>query len=621
MKNSKGKNALKRLPKDFHWQVLTRLLRDCETCNLTYDLTELREAIRKRDVAKYVAFSKKCGLSADFPGSAGVIAQDFTLQDLRWIRLLGCFKKFDFPDSPFDKKLTAFKKFKKAEASCKRVNESHIWDEFQNVTPLDRVSWETTYLYPVMRRAQSFIARLLGPCDFEHIYDCAYHGPGATSMRKGDDSIPIEKFSAPIDVTTEAREYLEYAILTHIPWLRALTSDFKKSHGTTDSLLELGCRFDDVLKWAIKECNVSRQLFVPKDSEQCRGIQAEPTGNIYLQLGVGKVISNRLKHFGFDISTQEKNQKLAYYGSLTNEVVTLDLSLASDSIPLSILKLFPADWADCLRALRTPVGFSKDFNEAITFEKLSAMGNGYTFPIETLVFASLLVAVIEEAGFHYKEFINHLAVYGDDIILPARFYSDYAMVLRHLGFKANKDKTFADGPIRESCGCDYYNGFDISVPTIKSNPELQYEFHVLYNTFFNVSKKYGLYLCETLDYIRSYVKRPLWGPPTEEETGWFFLSRPDRAVDHLHEKAVDWQTPVYKLKKLIVDRPTKKHCRLFHDEYYLPLLHYENVRSLGGGWPHGLPTEPLDIASTYGYTKLHYRQYITTVVIPYYLWN
>ena len=90
------------------------------------------------------------------------------------------------------------------------------------------------------------------------------------------------------------------------------------------------------------------------------------------------------------------------------------------------------------------------------------MGNGFTFPLETLIFWALTASACEGD-------VDSVSVYGDDIICPRERADDVIDTLTMCGFKINLEKSFVEGPFRESCGCDYYKGIDIR-PFYKKEP-------------------------------------------------------------------------------------------------------------------------------------------------------
>lgn len=201
--------------------------------------------------------------------------------------------------------------------------------------------------------------------------------------------------------------------------------------------------------------------FVPKDATSRRTIAIEPSLNIMLQLGVKVQLDKVLDRLGNTTSRggQERNQTLAQRGSRDGSLATLDLSSASDTISLAIVRqVFPADWCALLFDLRSPFGRLPD-GSIIEYEKFSSMGNGFTFPLETLLFLGLA-----------RYFDPTASCYGDDIIVSTQAARPLIEVLEYCGFSVNKEKSFLEGPFRESCGFDAYNGVRVTPVYLRVNP-------------------------------------------------------------------------------------------------------------------------------------------------------
>lgn len=201
--------------------------------------------------------------------------------------------------------------------------------------------------------------------------------------------------------------------------------------------------------------------FVPKTFKASRCIVTEPVLNSFVQLGIGDYITERLRRAGLDLSTQEqKNKNAARIGSLTGELATLDLSSASDTVSKGIVEhLLPFDWVNFLSDFRT--GSIRLPDGSVHFlNKFSSMGNGFTFPLETLIFYSLAWACSGSDK-------DAVCTYGDDIIVPTHAVALLKKVLLCAGFLLNVDKSFDEGPFRESCGGDYLKGIDIRPVYVK----------------------------------------------------------------------------------------------------------------------------------------------------------
>lgn len=201
-------------------------------------------------------------------------------------------------------------------------------------------------------------------------------------------------------------------------------------------------------------------VLVPKTFKSLRVIMPNTTIGSYMSYGLGEMIRNRLKSAGYNISDlQQRHRYYAQQGSIHGLWTTADLSSASDSITDALVRrLFPKDWYDILSysrigSVRMPDGSVVQSNTFCT------MGIGYTFPLQTLVFLSLLKAI---EHFHYGRLNRRLiSVYGDDMIYSSRMHEQVVSFFSKVGFIVNLDKTYCEGNFRESCGGDYYHGMDV----------------------------------------------------------------------------------------------------------------------------------------------------------------
>lgn len=220
-------------------------------------------------------------------------------------------------------------------------------------------------------------------------------------------------------------------------------------------------------KFGKKIVTGSRLSFVPKTTEISRSICTEPVLNMLFQKGIAHCIERRLiEVFGIDLSQQaDKNRELARVGSLSGKFGTIDLSSASDSLSLSLCKyILPSRVYDLLCLTRCPRTILPDGRE-IDLHMVSSMGNAFTFPLQTMIFASIVYGVYRAYGFVYlkpsRDACGNFAVFGDDIIVLDRAYARVVKMLSLLGFSVNVDKSFNEGTFRESCGSDFYMGHNV----------------------------------------------------------------------------------------------------------------------------------------------------------------
>ena len=240
--------------------------------------------------------------------------------------------------------------------------------------------------------------------------------------------------------------------------------------------------------------------FVPKTAGTHRAIAVEPLLNGFLQKGTDVFMRHCLKRIGIDLSDQSLNQRLARKGSTDDSedgFVTIDLSSASDSISIGLVRhLLPDAWFDYLDSIR-----SKSFklgDKVYPYSKFCSMGNGFCFPLETLLFLACCKAC--SCGKPGTDF----SVYGDDIVIRKKYAGDVLKLLRVIGFLPNSKKTFISGAFRESCGSDWFGGVDVRPYT------LDYKLDSLENLFkwLNLTRRNDMtssFFWETRDYILSLI--------------------------------------------------------------------------------------------------------------------
>lgn len=329
-------------------------------------------------------------------------------------------------DLGIDREGAAIASFKASELGCGEANQ-RLAD-----------GWSRPWPEPVRRalkRARRAICTLLGDVSIEEVFTAADWGPGASSsLRRSKASKPI-KWDAAAHCTPGAEPY----VYSFKQW----------------SNRDLG-RQTELL-------NGNRITTVPKNAKTDRIIAIEPDWNMFFQKGIGRVIRRRLNKVGLLredswVNSQARNRALARFGSETNTFGTIDLRGASDSVSLALCELLlPAPFYRLLFDLRSCIGVLPD-GSPVLYEKISSMGNGYTFELETLLFWALSLAV-DGVG---------AIVYGDDIVVANREIGlELIDLLRFVGFEVNPKKTFLDGPFRESCGGHYFNGVDVTPPYVR----------------------------------------------------------------------------------------------------------------------------------------------------------
>lgn len=255
-------------------------------------------------------------------------------------------------------------------------------------------------------------------------------GPGATVSDTSDRTTVPHKMSSVPTLTPSAAFYL-------IPWT-----------GT---------------KWASATARIwdgvsfvkgNTFFTVDKTARTRRCCAKEPSLNSFYQLGLGRVMRKRLKDRGFDLDNgQNVHRQVACLASKTGEFCTIDLSSASDTVSTSLVELVvPHKWREAMNDLRS--SHTKVKGKWYRLEKFSSMGNGFTFELETTLFAAICMAVLGDRALPG----HNVFVYGDDIIVPNESYGDVISALKFFGFTPNPEKCYNSGYFRESCGGDFFNG-------------------------------------------------------------------------------------------------------------------------------------------------------------------
>lgn len=352
-------------------------------------------------------------------------------------QLQNLIKKYPWTQSevPIDPLANALAAFEQSETRCRLMN-----SKFMSAT-------ETVPDFVI--KARNYVSYVLGfepdvdacmsLCDFSAGASIGVHGVATHIGRKLDSEVfTVGPACVPL-------------VLRAIKLNYHLASAFWWNHFVAQSVGEssYGLR--------LTSTSYNKLDFVPKNAKTHRSIAIEPLGNGLIQKGIDLHLRHRLKRVGIDLSDQSRNQRWAFLGSIDdnqpNGFVTLDLKAASDSISIGVVRaLLPPAWFSFLNCARSPE-YKLPCDTIRRYEKFVSMGNGFCFPLETLIFASVLSQ-------HGKCGVDW-SIYGDDIIVRKNVVEIVIEQLEYLGFTLNKEKSFVQGPFRESCGADWYAGVDV----------------------------------------------------------------------------------------------------------------------------------------------------------------
>jgi hypothetical protein len=231
-----------------------------------------------------------------------------------------------------------------------------------------------------------------------------------------------------------------------------------EQHGVIDSMLS-----DCAFKYRkVRTQNVTVTA-VEKKWNKSRVIATDTVSSGIITNAIDKHLRKRLLTIGIDLETQQHlHRRLVKEASVKGDLATLDLSAASDSFSIPFMRrVLPSNWYRLLSQIRCRL-INKSGGEVFTLQSFMTMGVGFTFPLQTLLFYSVIQAVknlLRSTMPH--SFPGIISVYGDDCIFPTQLFPYVATCFSDLGFKVNVEKSFHTGFFRESCGEDCYKGVSV----------------------------------------------------------------------------------------------------------------------------------------------------------------
>lgn len=254
----------------------------------------------------------------------------------------------------------------------------------------------------------------------------------------------------------------------------------------------------------------NRLSFVPKTTAISRTICTEPNLNMLFQKGIGSFLEQTLeRRWNLSMANQQfVNRRMAQRGSIDGSFGTIDLSCASDSVSLNLLReILPPFVYRWLCHTRSPVTVLPD-RSRLELHMVSSMGNAFTFPLQTILFASIVVVCYDLLGIPLRDRTSRLmnfGVFGDDIIVTRKSYDFVVRALELFGFEVNGDKSFNSGHFRESCGGDYFRGHDIRGVYLK-HLSTSADVYSIINRLVRWSARSGIMLYRTIRYLLTLVE-------------------------------------------------------------------------------------------------------------------
>ncbi len=335
-------------------------------------------------------------------------------------------------------------------------------------------------------------------------------GSGASVQSKGQNTF-FEKLFINQHTTTSAalnRELMRYYARTNRHLL--LAERQRRILCGRDFVVVDGSRLSTVRKTAVID----------------RTICTEPIINMLFQRALGEVINTTLKLCtGYDEALQpDRNRQLARLSSIDDSHATIDLSMASDTVSLRLCQEVLPPWIfAAIEDCRSPSTIYR--GEVIPLHMVSSMGNGQTFPLETYLFSLLLRAEARNQKVPFRRFSasyragSCFATFGDDMICPSRMYHGVLRSLAECGFVVNYDKSYHSGFFRESCGTDWYDGYNVRGVYLKGMSQTAQYFSA-FNRLARWCLIHDVYLIKTLSVcLRKGWQKFVVPPHLSDESG------------------------------------------------------------------------------------------------------
>lgn len=262
-----------------------------------------------------------------------------------------------------------------------------------------------------------------------------------------------------------------------------------------------------------------RVTAVPKTQKGPRIIAIEPVCMQYTQQALSRYILPKIEthwitrgHVNF--RDQTVNQRLAMESSTTKRLASLDLSSASDRVPLSMVTRMLKSTRLLPYALACRSGRADLQGEIIHLNKFASMGSALCFPVEAMYFFTIIIVAILRKHKTpvtlrniYKT-ARSVYVYGDDLFVPTDEVEAVTETLTEYNCKVNTHKSFWRSNFRESCGQDAFNGVDVTPIYLRTMPPSNRNSVKEILSWISTSNQfYKAGYWHTSTYLKEYVER------------------------------------------------------------------------------------------------------------------
>ena len=357
----------------------------------------------------------------------------------------------------------------------------------------------------IVFRARGWIDHLLGDYDLdEHLQECYFPKKASVGTSRKNATLSY-RWQRGI---TGSQYHLDWFNRVYLPW----QSHYDELDSRRPDLSSEQRVVTELPATLVEKTYKSERMIVPNSG----------VGGLYSN-GIGAVMVKRLRAGGYDVKVlPDVHKRLAQAASRNGHSATVDQTLASDNITTEHVELLLSmRWAKVL--LNGRIGTLVIDGTPMETKTMSTMGIGFTFPLQMVIFLGLTHACLD----YYRESGSvenpRISVFGDDLICPVEIRNLLTEVFVSLGFKFNEEKSFWCGPFRESCGGDYYRGFDVRpayLPRWKGHGSKRSLEAYLYKVYNVIKKRWMLEevpstLAFVVDQIQAYCRdKPFVVPPS-----------------------------------------------------------------------------------------------------------
>jgi hypothetical protein len=430
--------------------------------------------------------------------------------------------------------------FKKIRLSCSKRRERGAFDRFEQIEAAFCEDYQSKDdCSDHFDRVASALWSGVFEDKFNEFALVPKHGPGATCERVSGNA--------------------KYA---HMVWYERLESSFPATEHfftNVNHMLDERHGLEKLTMIAPDSEKPVRVISVPKTLKAPRIIAIEPVCMQYAQQGVGRWITKCIQRSvltkeAIRFDDQTVNQRMAISSSLNGRFSTIDLSDASDRVPLSMVERMLACNPELLGAVLACRSRRAELpnGTVLDLKKFASMGSALCFPIESMYFYTIIVHALlwkhkqPPTRRNLIKIANRVYIFGDDIIVPTGETDTVLEALAKYGCKVNTTKSFWRGKFRESCGADAFNGIDVTpiyLREMRPSGRRSTAGVVSWVATSNLFHEAGCW--QTADFMKNEIEELLGKLPVIRETspglGWVsFMGIPEnlRQCKYLHRPLV-----------------------------------------------------------------------------------